>query len=45
MRTVEQAPSYPMQLMIGVFDFPDGAPASHVPTFELDCVRGGPVET
>ena len=24
-RTTEQAPDYPMQLIIGVFDFPDGA--------------------
>ena len=43
LRTVHQAPSYPMQLMIGVFDFPAGEPpATHVPTFDIDVVRGEP---
>ncbi len=42
-RTVEQAPDYPMQMMIGVFDFPDrpaaATHADHVPLFVLDYVR------
>jgi hypothetical protein len=42
-RTVEQAPDYPMQMMIGVFDFPTGpaaaAHAGNVPLFVLDYVR------
>jgi Glycosyl hydrolases family 16 len=42
-RTVEQAPDYPMQMMIGVFDFPakpDAARhADHTPRFVLDSVR------
>jgi Glycosyl hydrolases family 16 len=39
LRTVEQAPDYPMQMMIGVFDFPakPGA-ADHVPRLVLDYV-------
>jgi hypothetical protein len=41
-RTVEQAPDYPMQLMIGVFDFPakdaSGQHADHVPRLVLDHV-------
>jgi hypothetical protein len=41
-RTVEQAPDYPMQMMIGVFDFPDrpaaAAHTDHVPLFFLDYV-------
>jgi glycosyl hydrolase family 16 len=43
-RTVRQAPDYPMQLMIAVFDFPakaDLAPAGHVPQLAVDYVRGG----
>ena len=43
-RTVEQAPDYPMQIMIGVFDFPAkpsaGAHADHVPRLVLDYARG-----
>jgi hypothetical protein len=42
-RTVEQAPDYPMQMMIGVFDFPAkpaaGAHAGHVPRLVVDYVR------
>jgi hypothetical protein len=42
-RTVEQAPDYPMQMMIGVFDFPSKPSAAehagHVPRFDLDYVR------
>ena len=42
-RTVHQAPAYPMQMMIAVFDFPAktaGAPARHVPQLAVDSVRG-----
>jgi hypothetical protein len=43
-RTVEQAPDYPVQMMIGVFDFPAKAGAAtdadHVPRLVLDYVRG-----
>jgi hypothetical protein len=43
-RAVEQAPDYPMQMMIGVFDFPAKPAAAehtdHVPLFVLDSVRG-----
>jgi hypothetical protein len=42
-RTVEQAPDYPMQMMIGVFDFPErpaaAVHAGQVPLFVLDYVR------
>ena len=42
-RTVDQAPDYPMQMMIGVFDFPakpDAASyAGHVPRLVIDDVR------
>lgn len=40
-KTVEQAPDYPMQLMVAVFDFPEKAgPADHVPLLAVDWVRG-----
>jgi beta-glucanase (GH16 family) len=42
--TVEQAPDYPMQMMIGLFDFPAKPSAAEhagqVPRFVLDHVRG-----
>jgi hypothetical protein len=42
-RTVEQAPAYPMQMMIGVFDFPAKPAvdehAAHIPLLALDHVR------
>jgi hypothetical protein len=41
-RTVPQAPDYPMQMMVAVFDFPakaDAAPADHVPLLAVDYVR------
>lgn len=42
-RTVEQAPDYPMQMMIGVFDFPAKPSAArhadHAPRLVLDYVR------
>jgi hypothetical protein len=41
---VEQAPGYPMQMMVAVFDFPDkadaAAPGDHVPELAVDYVRG-----
>jgi hypothetical protein len=43
-RTVHQAPDYPMQMMVAVFDFPDHAAApehaDHVPELAVDHVRG-----
>jgi len=46
LRTVEQAPAYPVQAMIAVFDFPErdqGAEhAGHVPLLAVDWVRGTP---
>jgi beta-glucanase (GH16 family) len=41
-RTVQQAPDYPMQMMVAVFDFPAkaaSAPAEHEPQLALDYVR------
>ena len=41
-RSVDQAPDYPMQMMVAVFDFPakaDAAPADHVPLLAVDYVR------
>jgi hypothetical protein len=41
-RTVPQAPDYPMQMMVAVFDFPakpDAGPADHVPLLAVDYVR------
>jgi hypothetical protein len=44
-RTVDQAPAYPMQMMVAVFDFPQrdaaGEHAEHVPQLAVDYVRGG----
>jgi hypothetical protein len=41
---VHQAPDYPMQMMVAVFDFPDkassAAHAHHVPELAVDYVRG-----
>jgi hypothetical protein len=46
-RTVEQAPDYPMQAMVAVFDFPahEGAEelAGHVPELAVDFVREVPL--
>jgi beta-glucanase (GH16 family) len=42
-KTVHQAPDYPMQMMVAVFDFPtkaDSAPPEHVPELSVDYVRG-----
>ena len=41
-RSVEQAPGYPMQFMVAVFDFPSKpGPSDHVPLFAVDRVRVG----
>ncbi len=38
-RAVDQAPDYPLQFMVAVFDFPDKAPdVEHVPLFAVDSV-------
>ena len=45
-RSCQGAPSYPLQLMLAVFDFPDrsdGNEADLVPTFTIDHIRGGNV--
>lgn len=40
-RTIHQSPDYPMQLMIGVFDFPAReGPADHVPEMVVSRVTG-----
>ena len=45
-RTVEQAPAYPVQAMIAVFDFLEKDPArehaQHIPLLAVDWVRGTP---
>ena len=42
-KTVHQAPDYPMQMMVAVFDFPDKAGSAlrpdHVPELAVDYVR------
>jgi Glycosyl hydrolases family 16 len=47
-RTVDQAPDYPMQMMVAVFDFPAKAALAprtdHVPAFTVDYVSGRPRE-
>ena len=46
-KTVGEAPDYPMQMMVAVFDFPDKAESSpqpdHVPELAVDRVRGRPM--
>jgi hypothetical protein len=42
-RSAAQAPAYPMQMMVAVFDFPakaGAAPPDHVPLPAVDVVRG-----
>ena len=40
-RTADQAPDYPMLLILGVFDFPDrSGPADHVPHLRVRRVTG-----
>ena len=38
-KTVRQAPDYPMQMMVAVFDFPAQRDSDHVPELALDYVR------
>jgi len=50
LRTLRQAPDYPMQLIIGIFDFPDRAGAREilptpVPELTVSRVRGTPAHT
>jgi hypothetical protein len=41
---VRQAPDYPMQMIVAVFDFPEhrdaAAHAGHVPSLVVDWIRG-----
>jgi hypothetical protein len=39
-KAVSQTPSYPMQLMLGIYDFPHGEPASYPKRFAVDYVHG-----
>jgi hypothetical protein len=39
-KTVHQAPDYPMQMMVAVFDFPAKGASDHVPELAVDLVRG-----
>jgi Glycosyl hydrolases family 16 len=42
-RTVHQSPAYPMQLMLGIYEFPNGGArvaADYPKVFEVDYVRG-----
>jgi hypothetical protein len=41
-KAVAQSPAYPMQLMLGVYEFPEGErdPAAYPKVFEVDWVRG-----
>jgi hypothetical protein len=39
-RTCQGAPTYPMQLMLAVFDFPDQSDGHLVPSFTVDHIRG-----
>jgi Glycosyl hydrolases family 16 len=46
-KTVGEAPDYPMQMMVALFDFPDkadSAPRDHVPELAVDRVSGGPLD-
>lgn len=43
-RTADQAPDYPMMLILGVFDFPERpGPADHVPHLRVTRVTGTPL--
>lgn len=42
LRTSAECPAYPLQMFVGVFDFPDredGSTRDHEPTFEVDWIR------
>lgn len=44
LRTSDRRPSYPLQLFVGVFDFPDredGTTRDHEPVFEVDSITHG----
>jgi hypothetical protein len=41
-KTVHQAPAYPLQAMVAVFDFPAKGGSEHVPLLAVDYVSGGP---
>ncbi|GAB2970615.1 glycoside hydrolase family 16 protein [Actinotalea caeni] len=40
LRTCPRPPRYPLVLMIGVFDFPDGTETTHTPALEISRVAG-----
>ena len=43
-RSTQQSPRYPMQMIIAVFDFPEaGSEPTHVPVLAVDEVRGEPL--
>jgi hypothetical protein len=46
-KTVHEAPDYPMQMMVALFDFPDKADLAtepdHVPELAVDHIRGDPL--
>ena len=45
LRDSGQAPDYPLQVFVGVFDFPDredGSAVEHVPVFEVDVIEFEP---
>jgi hypothetical protein len=39
-RTCPTPPTYPMQLMLAVFDFPTEDSGQHIPEFVIDYIRG-----
>jgi Glycosyl hydrolases family 16 len=39
-KTLHQAPDYPMQMIVAVFDFPSKGESDHVPELAVDFVRG-----
>jgi hypothetical protein len=39
-KTLHQAPDYPMQMIVAVFDFPAKGESDHVPELAVDYVRG-----
>jgi hypothetical protein len=46
-RRIAEAPDYPMQIMMGVFDFPSRDPserwADHVPELVVSSITGSPL--
>jgi beta-glucanase (GH16 family) len=43
-KTVDQSPAYPMQLMLSLYDFPAAAPADGAREFVVDHVRGSSLD-